>query len=516
MMPSNRPAAPEAAIDFQSAFEAVPSPCLLLDADPPRFTILAATDAYLAATGSARGQLLGLGIFEAFPDRPDDPGATGVRELRASLERVLAQRAPDTMAVQKYDIPRRDGRPGFDPRYWSPINAPVLRADGSVARIVHRVEDVTDYVLLERSAAANDRDAAREETIRRSAWEVQEANRRLKAANEKLRRVQIRLGAALDVGRQGAWEINLATGEIERSPVCDEILGLSGAQGRMTEAELRMSILPEDRARVAASFRDAMAREVIWAIEFRIRRADNGAPRWVRVQGRPFRDTQGRITHLLGVLTDVTQRRRADERQLLLLAELNHRVKNAYAAVQAIVTYTLKGASSLDEARKTLMGRLLALSRAQDILTRTGGGGALLADVVRQTLAPFLGEDTGAARVTNTGPELALAPKAVIALHTVFHELAMNAAKHGALSTPEGRIHVEWSLASKEEPQMVTLTWSEHGGPPVSAPPRRGFGTRLVERSVVNELGGRLETEYRPEGLVLRMRFRLSSWAWLA
>lgn len=132
--------------DFRSLFEAVPGLYLVL---APDFTIVAASDAYLDATMTTRASILGRNIFDVFPDNPSEPGATGTRNLRASLVRVLEHRRPDTMAVQKYDIRRPDADGGgFEERYWSPINSPVLK-DGTVAYIIHRVEDVTEFVRLE-------------------------------------------------------------------------------------------------------------------------------------------------------------------------------------------------------------------------------------------------------------------------------------------------------------------------------------------------------------------------------
>jgi signal transduction histidine kinase len=133
--------------DFQLLFESAPGLYLVLN---PRLEIVAASDAYLNATMTKREEILGRGIFEVFPDNPDDPAATGVRNLKASLARVLRERLPDNMRVQKYDVrrPERDGG-GFEERYWSPVNSPVLGKDNSILYIIHRVEDVTEFVRLQ-------------------------------------------------------------------------------------------------------------------------------------------------------------------------------------------------------------------------------------------------------------------------------------------------------------------------------------------------------------------------------
>jgi signal transduction histidine kinase/ActR/RegA family two-component response regulator len=170
------------ALDFRSLFESAPGCYLVLD---PELLIVAVSDAYLHATMTRREDILGRGLFEVFPDNPDDPEATGVGNLRASLDRVRRGRVPDTMAVQQYDIRRPDAEGGgFEVRYWSPLNTPVLGADGEPAYIIHRVEDVTEFVRLqERGTQQQQRNDRMEREILRRSKELQEANRQLRAAD---------------------------------------------------------------------------------------------------------------------------------------------------------------------------------------------------------------------------------------------------------------------------------------------------------------------------------------------
>jgi signal transduction histidine kinase/ActR/RegA family two-component response regulator len=184
--PARDPAEP----DFRTLFEATPGLYLVLD---PEFRIVAVSDAYLEATMTKREDILARDIFDVFPDNPDDPAATGVANLRESLERVRHQRAPDTMAVQKYDIrrPAEDGG-GFEVRYWSPVNCPVLDGRRQLAYIIHRVEDVTDFVRLKErgseqeavTAELRERAEKMEAEVLRRSIELQEANKRLRVANE--------------------------------------------------------------------------------------------------------------------------------------------------------------------------------------------------------------------------------------------------------------------------------------------------------------------------------------------
>ncbi len=176
--------------DYRALFESTPGLYLVLDRD---FTIVAASDAYLRATMTSREGIVGRGIFTVFPDNPDDPDATGVRNLRASLERVLRNGQPDAMAVQKYDIPRPQGG-GFEERYWSPVNTPVLASDGTIAYIILCVEDVTEFLQLKEVGSEEKRVTkellSRTEQmgaeIYRRAQQLQDANDRLRLASEKL------------------------------------------------------------------------------------------------------------------------------------------------------------------------------------------------------------------------------------------------------------------------------------------------------------------------------------------
>ena len=182
---ARRNGTPESGLDFQRLFEQSPDILLVLKPDAPRFTMVGATQARLAATHTTRGQIVGKGLFELFPDNPDDPAATGARNLRASLERVLATRQPDTMAVQKYDIRGEDG--SFQVKYWSPRNLPVLSDAGEILYILHRVEDVTELVQAsEVGEELRDRTQAMEREVIARSRELAEANRGLRDANTKL------------------------------------------------------------------------------------------------------------------------------------------------------------------------------------------------------------------------------------------------------------------------------------------------------------------------------------------
>ena len=178
--------------DFRTLFESVPGLYLVL---MPDFTIVAVSDAYLRATMTKREEILGRRIFDVFPDNPDDPSATGVQNLKASLESVLQNRVADTMAVQKYDIRRPESEGGgFEEKYWSPINSPIFGENEEIAYIIHRAEDVTEFVRLKQlgieqhklTQELQARTQQMEAEIFLRAQELQDVNRQLRAANEEL------------------------------------------------------------------------------------------------------------------------------------------------------------------------------------------------------------------------------------------------------------------------------------------------------------------------------------------
>jgi PAS domain-containing protein len=190
--------------DFRTLFERAPGLFLVLQ---PDLTIVAVSDAYLEATMTRREEIVGRGLFEVFPDNPDDPEATGVSNLRASLDRVRSSLVADTMAVQKYDIRRPDEEGGgFEERYWSPVNTPILGDDGNLAYIVHRVEDVTEFVRLRNLGTAQQqlteelrsRNAEAEAEVYRRAQEISATNRQLQRANTELRRSQSFLDSVIE------------------------------------------------------------------------------------------------------------------------------------------------------------------------------------------------------------------------------------------------------------------------------------------------------------------------------
>ncbi len=196
---------------------------------------------------------------------------------------------------------------------------------------------------------------------------------------------------------------------------------------------------------------------------------------------------------------DVAIRNRAEEQRTLLINELNHRVKNTLATVQSLAMQTLRNTERSEDARALFDSRLTALARAHDLLTAQNWEGAWLREAVGRSLAPFRADEQ---RVVMAGPDVRVTPKQALALSIALHELATNAAKYGALSNEAGRVELAWLVEPTPDGDLLRLTWSESGGPPVSPPQRTGFGTRLIEHGLAHELGGEARISYRPGGVV--------------
>ena len=195
-------------------------------------------------------------------------------------------------------------------------------------------------------------------------------------------------------------------------------------------------------------------------------------------------------------------------RRDLLARELDHRCKNTLAAVRSIADQTLRRSASPAHFVEAFNGRLGALSRAHELLTRGDWGPAGLADVVGQALTPFCG--VGGLRLAVSGPQVGLAPETAVAMHMTVHELAVNATKYGALSVEGGRLDVNWEVDRREAPGALEFRWIERGGPKVDAPAARGFGSRLIEQGMAQELGGEAQILFDPEGVQFRLRAPLS------
>ena len=241
---------------------------------------------------------------------------------------------------------------------------------------------------------------------------------------------------------------------------------------------------------------DAISKKSSFELEHRVLRVD-GTPGWTFSRAIPILNERSEIVEWFGTATDITERKKQEEHQKLLLNELNHRVKNTLATVQSLAMQTLRGPRTLSEARAALEARLMALSKTHDILTQEQWERAGLREIVSEALAAYTGR-AGEQRIWTDGPTIHLEPKAALAVSMALHELATNAAKYGALSSESGRVKVSWERGD----MGFRLRWEESGGPPVTVPKKQGFGSRLIGQGLPIDLGGKVALDFRPQGVI--------------
>lgn len=325
-------------------------------------------------------------------------------------------------------------------------------------------------------------------------------------AEAALRQSESRLRLALDAGQMAVWESDSRTNSVTTSPELNRLLGFA-EDASPTIEEIRSRYAPgaQDRLRTAAA--TALQRgernaeeelEIIWP---------DGSRHWLLLRADlevvPGEDGAVSIK-ATGVAFDITERKLWEERQRLLINELNHRVKNTLATVQSIALQSFRHTDNADGSNVTaFQDRLFALARAHDILTRDNWEGAELRDIISEVVEPYCRESNGRCHID--GPRVRLIPSMALALSMAIHELATNAAKYGALSVAEGQVSISWSVAPAQ-PRHLTLCWQERGGPSVATPVRKGFGTRLIERSLALELAGEVSLAYVPTGVVCTVK----------
>ncbi len=327
-------------------------------------------------------------------------------------------------------------------------------------------------------------------------WDAVERARTEAALRKSEERLQLAVKAS---GVVGTWDWDVPSDLIYAD---ERFAALFGIDPRVIATGVPLSeftngIHPEDREYIQEQIRAALETGGHYAAENRTIGTD-GQVQWVSAQGRCYY-VAGQPVRFPGIVVDITDRKRAEEHRELLIHELNHRVKNTLATVQSIASQTLRNADTMEGARSAMEARLLALSRAHDVLTRENWEGAGLLEIVREAMAPYRHEREK--RIHMEGPDVRLSPRMALAIAMALQELATNAVKYGGLSNEDGEVRIAWSVNDAPE-KRLHLTWSESNGPAVEVPERRGFGTRLIERSLAHDLHGKATIDFAPAGIV--------------
>jgi PAS domain S-box-containing protein len=472
-------------VDFSNLFENLPSPHMVLDRD---LRFVGVNAAYERAVMRSSDELVGHGLFELFPNE----GESGDR-LRASFRRAFETGESDTLAYIPYDIPipgDPDGR--FEQRFWTAVQVPLRGSDGKVEFVLQNTVDVTEFVKL-RQAASLPLFRARPGEIQllERAREAEDANRQLLAESVQFRRLFEQAPGFFAVTSGPRHVFTFANDAYRRLVGGRNVVGKTVAEA-----------LPEVAGQGFIDLLDKVYRtgkgHVGESVSILLQQPHEDAPKEFFLDFS-YQAIRGADDEVIGVFVqgmDRSEGVRTLRRQRLLLDELNHRVKNTLATVLSIASQTLRSARDLPTARADFEARIIALSKAHNLLSERQWTSTELGALLCQEMSAY-GED----RVNASGPKVVLNPKASIAFALLMHELTTNAAKYGALSTDRGSVSVDWSVNG----EGLALNWKEAGGPPVAPPGRLGFGTRMIERVVGGELGGTVQSDYAPEGFGCRV-----------
>jgi PAS domain S-box-containing protein len=314
---------------------------------------------------------------------------------------------------------------------------------------------------------------------------------RLRERERALLRNEERLQIALNAsGQVGLWDWNIEIDRIYGDANFARLYGFDPARvaAGLTMEEHWRHVAPEDLDELRERTREVIERGEDFLVEYRVQ-VPGGPLRWVECKGGAVKDRNGRALRLSGTTVNITARKTAEELKHLLMEELSHRVKNMFAMVQAIVFQSLRAADSTMTDR--LVGRLIALSRAHDILIQASWSAADLSGLVTQVLRL----DAESARFDIDGPTMEIGARAALSLSLLLHEMATNAIKYGALSVPAGIVRLRWWI----DDTQFHLSWEETGGPPAHPPSRKGFGSRLIAMGIAGAHHAMLD--YGPQGL---------------
>jgi two-component sensor histidine kinase len=482
-------------IDLVAAFDASPNPYMLLD-DQLRYAGM--NQAYLDVTHRSRSDLIGRPAMEMFDAGPGEEAAENARQLLSSFEKVLATGETDNLAVLHYAIPvpGADGEVVFEDRYWSCSHTPIKDEGGRVTHILQHTTDITELEKLRRQVARqrpSETTSALDSMIGggvfRRAMTVQADNRRLANERKQLLNMFMQAPGFVAVLNGPNHVFQLASGSFNQMIGYREITGKTVREALPELAGQGYYDFLDDVYATGEPFQGRQS-------PVQLQRTPSGPleTRYLDFMYQPVRDTAGEIVGIFVQGHDVTESVIAAERQKLMIDELNHRVKNTLATVQSIAMQTARSHDDPKSFAEAFQSRILSLSHTHDLLTQSHWEGADLRAVLEHETAAH-----GPARLSLNGPNVALDPATAVSLGMIFHELATNAAKYGALSVGDGRVLVDWSVADLNAPRL-NIQWRETGGPAVSAPDRRGFGSRLIERNVRHDLAGTVERHYSSDG----------------
>ena len=474
------------AIDYQAVFDSVPTPIMIMGRD---LTIHDMNTAYLKIVGRDRANLVGRNIFDAFPSS----GET-LRLVRDSIQRVVRTGEPDLLPVLFYPIPVPD-ETAIEERYWSVSHMPIRDRDGKVVSILQNTQDVTKMHRRE-AGLVKDEAAILGTNVMERAERIQALNVSLLAESAQLRNLFMSAPSFMCVLRGADYRFELAN---------TAFLNLVG-QRDLLGRPFRQAI-PESIGQLYLELLDKVFRSgeafvgKQMRVEFERQQGQPADEVFINFVFQPIFGDDGRVVGIFIDGNDVTDHVRAERSQALLVRELHHRVRNTLATVQGVMNSTARTAETIEDYQWAFSGRISSLARTHSLLTEEIQQFVSFPHLLKQEVGVYADGVTD--RVVLEGPDVELPSQLAVPLGMTIHELTTNAFKHGALSTPNGRVTVRWTVVPAKDKRVLTCHWLEAEGPLVAQPAKHGFGSMILTRVLSQQIGAKVLASYAPEGFEL-------------
>ncbi|MBS0418615.1 MAG: PAS domain-containing protein [Proteobacteria bacterium] len=471
----------------QLTLDSIEPTCLLWTAAG----ILIYNDAYIAILNIRHPAALGQPLARVWPELAELETAQHAHVWRTGCA-TLIQNRPNVIFTQH--IPRE--------RWFTVSATPVRGETSAVEGIIQRLFDTTEHAESQRRlrhavAKLDEHQAGLTMQLALSDAITDESARQREQAQLKLRDIEMHQRALIEGLPQLIWRADSRGHWTWSSPQWTRYTGLS-LDDSLSEGWLD-AVHPDDRPRARTAWGNAVSQGV-FDVEYRIGPAATGPYRWFQTRAAPIRNVENGVIEWLGTSTDVDELRQARERQILLVAELQHRTRNLIGVVRSLASMTARDCLELGSFHTQFGERLEALSRAQGLLSRADEEPITLGALLRMEL-DALGTSAVAGRVTLQGPEVRLKASVVQTFALAIHELATNALKHGALHTSAGRLAVSWTLQGESSERTLRLHWQEMGSEPVPArEAQSGYGRELLEQMLPYVLDAKTTYEITTSG----------------
>ena len=474
------------AIDYQTIFDSIPTPVMIMDRE---LTIVDMNAAYLEVVGQDRDKLLGRNIFDAFPGSGD-----ALRIVSDSIQRVVRTGEVDVLPVLFYPIPVANGT-GTEERFWSLSHMPIRDRAGKVVSILQNTQDVT---RIHRQKVASGKDDAHVlgKNVLERAERIQALNVSLLAESTQLRNLFMSAPSFMCVLRGPTYRFELA------NLAFTTLVGERDLLGRPFD-----QAIPEAVGQLYFELLDKVYRsgEAFVGKQMRVEvaRRDGHPPDEVFINFvfQPILGDDGRVVGIFIDGNDVTDHVRAERSQALLVRELHHRVRNTLATVQGVMNSTARTAETIEDYQWAFSGRISSLARTHSLLTEEIQQFVSFPHLLRQEVGVYADGVTD--RVVLEGPDVELPSQLAVPLGMTVHELTTNAFKHGALSTPKGRVTVRWTVTPAKDKRVLAVRWIEADGPRVTEPAKQGFGSMILTRVLSQQIGAKVLASYAPDGFEL-------------